>query len=308
MARPRRHARRGAVLPKAWAASWPWIVAAALSLVIGALSAQPAAAANEPDAEAGDGTYWSEANRGWFFYEPKPNRQPRTAVPANPGPSGTLAGKHPDLVRFEELQRRVEETRNIAIINPTEENLRNFLYAQHEALERASRFGEAAQRVVWATPEIDPTVQGRPTSAPGMAEYDAQQSQRAAQKFAQLSQTHGFFFFFRSDCPFCHRFAPILQQFSERTGIRVMAVSMDGGALPSFPDAVPDNGIAQRLNVEQVPALFLAEPLSGRVLPIGYGVISPVDLERRVDLVTRPGADAIVPSAVRHVEAPRHRQ
>jgi conjugal transfer pilus assembly protein TraF len=290
--------------------------AAALTLLaaapgLGQARASVVTESADDEAEAQRSDYWGDSRRGWFFYEPKPKK--RAKPPVNPPPALPAApvaaasapeakpAKHPDLVRFEELQKRVEETRNIAIVNPTEENLRGYLEAQHLALETASRFAELSQRVVWTTPSLDPSVQGRPTAPTGASLYDAEQAQRKRAKWAQLAQTHAFFFFFRSDCPYCHRFAPLLKQFSLNSGIEVFPISMDGQGLPQFPEFRPDNGIAGRLNVTQVPALFLAEPRTGKVLPVGYGVISPNDLERRIDVITAPDAESGVPSAVKNV-------
>jgi conjugal transfer pilus assembly protein TraF len=69
------------------------------------------------------------------------------------------------------------------------------------------------------------------------------------------------FFFYRSDCPYCHAFAPTLAAFQARHGIQVVAISVDGGPLPGFPNARPDNGIATTLKVSQVPAVFSGSAL-----------------------------------------------
>jgi conjugal transfer pilus assembly protein TraF len=81
----------------------------------------------------------------------------------------------------------------------------------------------------------------------------------------------------------------------------ITPVSLDGQGIPDFPDFLPDNGVANRLNVTQVPALFLAEPSTGKVLPVGYGVIGPTDLENRIDEITRPDGDLFAPSTVKYV-------
>lgn len=287
----------------------------ALVCLVAAVAAFIGASAAYAQADPGDGNaseserddYWKDGNRGWFFYERKPKkpavpppvRLPAPVVPALPA-EPPKPPKHPDLVKFEAMQKRVEETRNIAIANPTEENLRAFLTAQAEALDKAVVFAKASERVVWATPSLDPDVK-MPTTPAGLALYEGQKTERRANKWAELSQTHAFFFFFKSDCPYCHRFAPLLRDFSLRTGIEVMPISMDGGGIPLYPEFRPDNGIAARLGVTEVPALFLAEPRTGKILPVGYGVIGPTDLERRLDMITQPNAEATAPSTVKFV-------
>jgi conjugal transfer pilus assembly protein TraF len=100
---------------------------------------------------------------------------------------------------------------------------------------------------------------------------------------AELGRDHVLLFFFRSDCPYCHAFAPTLEAWprSRAHGIRVEAVSVDGGALPGSGRARRDNGIATALQVTQVPAVYLAQPFTGRITPIGFGVLSESQLLER---------------------------
>jgi conjugal transfer pilus assembly protein TraF len=250
-------------------------------------------------------SYWRDRERGWFWYDdPLPERdeglapRPR-AVPtiSTPAPSK----KPSELVEFEALQRRVEDLRNIAIINPSEQNIRNYLNIQNFVIEKASTFADVAQRVIWATPELDPTVTGRPVNAKALEVFDREQAGARTNAVAQLSQTHALFFFFRSDCPYCHQFAPLLRDFEAKFGLHVVPISVDGGGLPEFRNPRVDNGIARALDVRQVPALFLAEPRGGKITPIGYGVLSESELLERISVVTQPDADKVLPSATQYV-------
>ncbi len=72
----------------------------------------------------------------------------------------------------------------------------------------------------------------------------------------QLAQHSGLFFFYRSTCPYCQRFAPIVRDFSERYGITVIPISTDGYALPSFPNSRVDTGQAEKFHVT-VERLYL---------------------------------------------------
>jgi len=64
-------------------------------------------------------------------------------------------------------------------------------------------------------------------------------------------------------------------------------VSLDGGVLPDFPNAVTDNGIAASLNVTVVPALFLAVPGSRQMTPIGFGLMAETELVERMHTLTQ---------------------
>ena len=61
-----------------------------------------------------------------------------------------------------------------------------------------------------------------------------------------------------------------------------MRIGADG---VGFGDQRLDNGIARSLQVAQVPALFLAQPFTGTLTPIGFGVLSEAQLLERITLV-----------------------
>ena len=246
--------------------------------------------------------YWSDAWRGWHFYEdPEPDAEDRPAPPpkaASPV-AKPKASRPPELVEFEQLQRTLEETRNIAIMRPTEANVRRYMELESRVVARASTFADVAQRVAWATPELDPTLQGRPVNAKALEVFEQQQMSQRSESIGALGRDHVLFFFFRGDCPYCHAFAPTLEAFQARHGIKVMAISVDGGAMPGFPDARRDNGIATTLKVSQVPAVYLAQPYTGKITPIGFGVLSEAQLLERIAIVSAQPSEAVPPHASR---------
>jgi conjugal transfer pilus assembly protein TraF len=251
--------------------------------------------------------YWSDAWRGWHFYEePEADGEdaasPRKPVPLPATPSAKSPPAKPsELLQFERLQKTLEEYRNVAIMRPTEANVRRYMELEAKIVARASYFADVAQRVAWATPELDPTLQGRPVNAKALEVFERQQISDRSSSIGALGQDHVLFFFFRGDCPYCHAFAPTLAAFQARHGIKVVGISVDGGSMPGFPDARADNGIARTLQVTQVPAVFLAQPFTGKITPIGFGVLSEAELLERITTVSAPSAEAMLPSTSRHV-------
>ena len=283
-------------------------LAALLGLLLPALSHAQADAAVAVAPAQGPATsralFWDDFRRGWHFYEePKPEvLPPAPAKPASPKPEAKRRDtRAPELIEFEQLQKRLEEYRNIAIIRPSEDNVRRYMQLEAQVVRQASYFSDVAQRVAWATPDLDMTLQGRPVNSRAIEVFDREQTTSRVQSLADLSRSHVLFFFFRSDCPYCHAFAPTLEAFQARHGIQIVPISVDGGGLPKFPQYRRDNGISRTLQVTQVPAVFLAEPFSGKITPIGFGVLSESQLIERIATVTAPGADALVPSVTRHV-------
>jgi len=279
-----------------------FLLAVGAWLVI-AVQAQPAPSSGLISVVCGDSSrYWCDGSRGWHFYE---EPEAKVTPPATPPPKAKVDKstdqRAPELIEFGQLQKRLEDYRNIAIMRPTEVNVRRYMELESIVVRQASYFSEVAQRVAWSTPALDMTLQGRPVNARGIEVFDREQAQTRNQSLAALARTHVLFFFFRSDCPYCHAFAPTLEAFQARHGIQIVPISVDGGGLPTFPQYRRDNGISRTLQVTQVPAVFLAEPFTGKITPIGFGVLSESQLIERIATVTAPGADALVPSVTRQV-------
>jgi conjugal transfer pilus assembly protein TraF len=248
--------------------------------------------------------YWNSRERGWHWYEDPPAEvkpeKPSPAEAVTPPEAAKPVDKQEkpkaaELAQFERMQKRLEELEHIAYITPSEENVRQYLALKSEVVERASRFADVWQRVVWATPELDPTVTGRPVNAKALEVFRDEERRSRDQTIASLASTHALFFFFRSDCPYCHQFAPLLKQFHAKYGIPIVPISMDGGSLPDFPSPRMDNGISAKLNVERWPALFLLDAGAAKITPLGFGVLAESELIERLYTVTRPDADSMAP-------------
>lgn len=273
----------------------------ALSLVV-MLGSAPIVLAQLPDPGR---PYWSDNWRGWHFYEEPAIRLPeppasatRQAAPASSAamaPRRTLA-KPAEIVEFERLQKALEERRHIAIMRPTEANVRRYMELEAQVVSRASAFADVAQRIAWSSPELDPTLQGRPVNAKALEVFDQLQTAQRSQSISALGRDHVLFFFFRSDCPYCHAVAPTLEAIQARHGIKVVAISVDGGPIPGFADARRDNGIATTLRVSQVPAIYLAQPFTGKITPIGFGVLSEAQLVERISMVAGSADSTAAPN------------
>jgi conjugal transfer pilus assembly protein TraF len=263
-----------------------WLLAALLAAIATTTIAEDIAT---------EATYWRRQEEGWFWYRDPPPARP--AKPAAPPLVAIPATKAPERVAHEALKARLEQALAVAYMNPTETNVRTYLALQTQAVRRASTFADAWQKVVWATPEFDFTLE-RPVNATALEVYDREKHATQSRTAEQLARTHVLFFLFRSDCPYCQQFAPLLRNFEQKFGLPVFAITLDGGTLPEFPQARVDNGIAAALNVTQVPALFLTSPRTNVITPVGYGVLSETELLERLQVIATPAGYATTTPAL----------
>ena len=244
------------------------------------------ARSDDPSSEKPRPSYWLRNQEGWFWYRDPPI-PPKAQAPAK----GEAERRPKELVQFEAMQKQLEDLKRIAVMNPTEGHMKAYMTYQRYVMDKSAVFADTWQRLVWKTPELDYSLTGRPTNSFAIDVFDGQVRGKQADAIRALAKTHGLFFFFRSDCPYCHKFAPVLKRFEQEYGLNVFAVSLDGGSLPDYPGALSDNGMAANLNVSVVPALFLAVPGSREITPIGYGLMAPTELAERIYAITqtKPG-------------------
>lgn len=236
--------------------------------------------------------WWCDSRRGWHFYD-----DPKATPPTGVEPPGPAPSRPPELTQLALLRHRVDEYRGVALMNPTEANVRRYMELEAKVVAQASRFADVARRVAWSSPDLDMTLQGRPVNAKALEVFERDQSEGRATRVAALAKDHVLLFFFRSDCPYCHAFAPTLQAFESQYGLQVVPLSIDGGGLPGFAAHRRDNGIARTLGVSHVPAVYLAQPFAGKLVPIGFGLLSEAQLLERIATVTTPQTDAMLAGA-----------
>lgn len=188
------------------------------------------------------------------------------------------------------FREALDELKDRANMEPTPENMQAYISAQAYAFKKMAVFADTWRRMVWTTPELDYTLR-RPVNNTAIRTHDEMRDNNAVMHLSKLAKEHGLMFFFRSDCPYCHKMAPTLKQFGQRYGIEILPVSLDGKGLPDFPSPKVNHGQAKALGVERVPALFIASRKTKEIAPIGFGVMSQAEIIDRIFVLTntQPG-------------------
>lgn len=107
-------------------------------------------------------------------------------------------------------------------------------------------------------------------------------------RIQELREQYYFIFVYRSTCPHCHQFAPILRDFTSFFKIPVEAYSLDGEPLSGFDSATLTPELFQTLYVSGeykpvVPALYLVNRTLNQAYAVLFGEAQPAQLAARVD-------------------------
>ena len=232
--------------------------------------------------------YWGRKAEGWFFYAPmgdgsgpeagEPGKPPAETSPRDPaGIPLTAAWLRLHLPRYLDL----------ALDNPTPENVRAFLYLQRLALDRASAFAAAVAAEVAGNPLLDENVR-RPVSTLGGRLLDERARRGEETVMSLLGSRAGIIYVFDPGDGTSPLFSPLVRSLERDYGIHVRSARTGSGDDPSglFPDAPAAPDLRERLGFLALPAVYLYTP-SGGLTPVSQGVISRQDLVRRIIAAAR---------------------
>lgn len=215
---------------------------------------------------------------GFYFYDPL---QPKPADPKEAEKSAMSPSTPSYAQRVEAIEKQLKELLSRAILDPTPQNLYQYQIAQQALFERSSLFGQRWMQNIYLSPKLDQTLK-TPVNQVALQIYSDQRQQQREQTIRSLSKDYSLFFFFSSDCVYCHKMAPIIQRFSEQYRWKVLPISLDGKPIPEYPTAKPDNGLSEQWKVDSIPALFAVNPRTKHAFPVAYGLTSLDEIENRI--------------------------
>ena len=126
-----------------------------------------------------------------------------------------------------------------------------------------------------------------------IAELEQSSEHKAVQSSNKKDQgffsTHGLILFYGSQCPHCKQFAPTLNQWVARNKVELLPLSLDNQPLPEFPQFLPATtewiNAAFSGNAINYPALFVVNPKTKALYPVGFGLMTEIELNNRMDVL-----------------------
>ena len=215
---------------------------------------------------------WKNPDRGFLFYGEKKEENSKDLS---------------ELKTVEELKLEAKRRLDVAVMEPTKENITAYLAINTLMLEKSTEFAQRWKETLWANPRFDHTVVHPNANFAQVALKDKTKQEKEA-ALTQLAQSSGLVILVQNGCSLCGLMAPIIHRLQEENEFNVLTVTIKGGIPQEWPDAKPDNGIVKRLmmlsgSVPTVtPAIFLVDRKGEQAQLIASGALSLEDLKDRL--------------------------
>lgn len=248
---------------------------------IGIFLGASVSSAQETQSKTTKSEYLNDRERGWHWYEVKPIAPEKKDVlpieaPKAPGPA-------PLTVKW--LSEKLEEYKEIAINNPTRENVERYNYMQKLVMDKAEKFALMSQEVNTLNPSLDETIVNPVTSAANVAQTKVRE-ETTSMVINKLAGDVGLYYFYKSDCQYCLQMNTTLRSLQDKNGYQIKAIALDGKAMPDgkFPNWVADQGQASLLGVTSTPTIYMFKP-PNKVVLVSAGLQVIPELKRRIMVV-----------------------
>lgn len=202
---------------------------------------------------------------GWHWYEDKAKKRQKAQQEDVFVPQGATARE-----RNKSITAQVNKLRHIMIDNPSEENVVNFVKIQTFALGRSVKLSQMYKQVMQTHPELNGTTK-YPTSQVGAQIHMSEKRKEREKIIKHAAQKYGLFYFYKVGCSYCEQFIPNLKMFKNKYGFELIPITIDGKKHPAFPKSQRNVGLATKLNVKTLPALYLIGPSQDEIVPISFG-------------------------------------
>lgn len=257
-----------------------------------------------PAGSATQNSFYSGKEEGFFFYkdprekEKKPEQAPPPPPPPEQAPpEPPKAEKKPEDVPFSVawLRKNLEKLRDLAIDNPSNDNIANYLYANRVMLDKADTFSDKAMEVAQTDPFLDEN--NRVPIASAMNNWVMGNRLKAKDELLKhLSTKAGLWFFFDSKCKWCAAQYESVKKFGKQHNFLVRNISLDGRPLPGMDQWVPDQGQFKRIGLTLSPSVVVAVPPT-TMLIVSQGMTSIQGLEERTLMAA--SAHKVLPADLR---------
>lgn len=217
--------------------------------------------------------FYVDHAQGWHWYNNKEETE-NPAAEENPSKQMSV------------LKATIQQALDKAVLYPTDENVKNYIALQNKISNQSSNFANIWQKVLLENPDLNYALIHPTNTLAKQVDLDMQRK-KEDDAITKLAQESGLFFFYSSSCGYCRKFAPIVKSFAKSYNMAIIPITIDGIALPEFPNSRINQGQATKFKVTVEPSLFAVNPYTQKAYPISQGLISESDLRARILDITQ---------------------
>lgn len=225
------------------------------------------------DAYAED--FYAAREKGWYKYEEPPIND---NLADNSTDNDTFKDFIKPLIPWERVsvmhpeafKKLFTEVEAYAMSYRTLSNFEDYAKMRTVMVNRSMEFMNVGTLWAQLNPE-DTTESWHPTSAFGQNAYQAEVSTIKSDYIRANRDDYGILYFYRTDCNFCQKQAPVIRYFEEMSTWIIKGVDTD-----KYPDSMA------RFNIKSVPTLILIERKTERWLPLSSGLMTAEEIEDRL--------------------------
>lgn len=223
---------------------------------------------------------------GWFWYEDRQKQIEK--IEQSPSPL-TVPDVNPPIpltatMEMEAIRKEIEESLNRAILDPSKENVMTYMTMQKQWIDQSAQFSQQWVKNLLTYPNLDARVMDAPVTQYGVQVHKQLAREEKERKIQALTETHGLFFFYEGNNKLSQAFSFVVKEFSKKYSWQVIGISCDGILIPGFEANHIDQGLVQRLGIENFPSLFLIDPNQRKHFPIAFGLASTDQIEKNIEL------------------------
>lgn len=193
--------------------------------------------------------------RGWYWFE---EDQQDPAATSTPMPHQQEISPEIAKAEIEQFAKKLEERKFIMLARPTVENVKAYRELEEQLWQQAFMLEDSWRLANLVHPALHDLTK-QPVNVAGVKLKRKIEEEDKSKVIDELAKRFDLVLFFRSDCQYCHEFAPVLQRFGLEHGFNIEAVSADGGELAQFQKAklrtVELSGMLKKLGIEVFPTV-----------------------------------------------------
>lgn len=214
-------------------------------------------------------------DKGWYRYEkPKVEEPLADNITVDNETVFTMPVMPPDkellVMSPEKFSKLFKETEAYTMSYRTLENFDKYAKLRTIMFKRSMEFMNVGTLWGQLNPE-DSSETWFPSSGFGQASYQAQVNDIRSTYIRSNRENFGLLYFYRPDCDYCEKQAPLIAYFEDMSGWSVKKINAS-----EMPEAL------MRFNVKSVPTLILVERETERWLLVSAGLMTVEEIEERL--------------------------